>query len=238
MTTSAGADAHPEANDPRAGVPAPRGGGWQRLAFFVGVALVLVSQLAPLALGAIGHWLIVEDDLAAVDVIFVHAGHLPFRSIEAAEIYGDGFASEVWLAPISPTPESLALLDLGIDRPPGHYWRSLVLSRMGVPRNAIRVLSAEVLNTRDEVQSVADELTRRGLSSAILVTSKQHSRRVRMLWHRVAPEGLTAIVRPSASDPFDPDAWWTNTEDGQATLHELAGITAVWLGVGLRPERE
>lgn len=238
MTTSAVGDAHPEADDPRAGVPAPHRGGWRRLAFLAGVALFLISQLAPLALGAVGHWLIVEDELTRADVIFVHAGHLPFRSIEAADIYGDDFADEVWLAPISPTRESEALFDLGIERPPGHYWRSLVLSRRGVPRDAIRILSAEVLNTRDEVQSVADELARRGLSSAILVTSKQHSRRVRMLWDRVAPEGLTAIVRPSASDPFDPDAWWTNTEDGQATLHELAGITAVWLDIGLRPERE
>lgn len=68
---------------------------------------------------------------------------------------------------------------------------------------------------------------------------KQHSRHVRMLWRRVAPEGLTAMVRPSAFDPFDPDAWWTNAEYGcQAVLHELTGIAAIWLGTGLRPERK
>ena len=238
MTTSIRGDGHPEANDPGAGSPAPRRGRWRRLAVWVGLALFLANQLAPLALGAIGHWLIVEDGIAAADVIFVHAGHLPFRAIEAAEIYGDGYASEVWLAPIRSTPESQALLELGIEMATGHYWRSLVLSQMGVPRAAIRILSTEVLDTRDEVQSVADELVRRGLSSAILVTSKQHSRRLRMLWQRIAPGGLTAIVRPSASDPFNPDAWWTNTEDGQATLHELVAITALWLGIGLRPERE
>ena len=231
-------DARPPVDSPGDAAPTSRAGGWRRGAVFVGVALFVLSNFLPVALSGIGHWLVVEDDLAAADVIFVHAGPIPFRSMEAAEIFRAGHAAQVWLAPIRPTAESRALLELGIEMPPGQYWRGLVLTRLGVPGNAIRVLDTDVLNTRDEVQAVADELTRRGLSSAILVTSKQHSRRVRMLWHRLAPEGFTAIVRPSASDPFDPDSWWTNTEDGQATLHELAGIAAIWLGVELRPERE
>ena len=70
----------------------------------------------------------------------------------------------------------------------------------------------------------------------------------------VVPEGIDELNgrlggRPmilhsrhiAASSPYvaeDPDAWWTNTEDGQAVLHELVGLVDVWLGIGLRPERE
>ena len=57
MTTTANPDGHPEANDPYAVGPPASGGGWRRFAFLAGVALLMVSQLAPLALSAIGHWL-------------------------------------------------------------------------------------------------------------------------------------------------------------------------------------
>ncbi|NKB87415.1 MAG: hypothetical protein GKS06_04255 [Acidobacteria bacterium] len=231
-------DGHPPVDDPLGTAVAQPRGWWARIGVIVTVLLFVLSTAAPAMLRGIGNWLIVEDELAAADVIFVHAGHLPFRSIEAGDIYREGRAREIWLAPISPTPESLALQELGIDRPPGHYWRSLVLQRRGVPRASVRLLPAPVLNTRDEVQAVIDQLLERDFTSAILVTSKQHSRRVRMLWDRLAPDGMSAIVRPSASDPFNPDGWWKNTEDGQAALHELAGIAAIWLGIGLRPERD
>ena len=198
---------------------------------------VLLAVTAPWTLPAIGHWLVVEDTLARSDVLFVHGGHLPFRAIEAAKIFESGMAREVWLLPVAANAERRALEDLGIFQRPGHYWQRQVLERLGVPSSSIRVLDQEVLNTRDEVEAVARELQGRELSSVILVTSKQHSRRVRSLWQRSAPEHLVARVRWSRSDPFDPDSWWKNTEDGSAVIHELAGMIDTWLGGLLRPER-
>ena len=70
------------------------------------------------------------------------------------------------------------------------------------------------------------------------MTSKQHSRRVRILWSRHADEALEAVVRYADSDPFDPERWWRNTEDGQRVVHEVFGILNAWVGSPLRPERE
>jgi uncharacterized SAM-binding protein YcdF (DUF218 family) len=203
-------------------------------------ALLLAVTLivaAPAILRGIGRWLVVGDELARADAIYVHAGHLPVRALEAADLYLEGLAREVWLAEIVPTEENAALLALGLEVPSERHWNREVLLVRGVPHEAIRVLPVAVANTRDEVLAVAEELRRTGGRRAILVTSRQHSRRVWTLWRRYDAESLDAVVRPSRHDPFDPDRWWTNTRDGQAVLHELVGIVDAWLDLGLRPER-
>lgn len=202
------------------------------------LAALLVLLVGPPVLRAVGRWLVVEEPVGAADVLFVHGGHLPFRAMEAARLHGQGLAPEVWLAAIAPTPEEEALAGLGIEVPQGWHWNRQVLERLGVPAGAIRLLPEPVLSTADEVALVARELRRRGGRRVLLVTSKQHSRRVRVLWNRLAPAGLTAIVRPAADDPFDGDGWWRNTVDAQAVVHELAGILNAWIGSPLRPERE
>jgi uncharacterized SAM-binding protein YcdF (DUF218 family) len=200
-------------------------------------AVLVIAAAAPTLLRGVGRWLMVSDELAPADAIYVHAGHLPVRALEAADLYAQTLAPEVWLAATVPTEERAALEAIGVTIPPEWHWNREVLIARGVPAEAIRLLPFEVANTRDEIAAVAGELRRSGGTRVILVTSRQHSRRVRTLWRRAGDDGLAAIVRSSRHDPFDPDRWWTNTEDGEAVLHELVGIVDAWLGLGLRPER-
>jgi uncharacterized SAM-binding protein YcdF (DUF218 family) len=200
------------------------------------VGLVVVA--APRGLRSLGHWLVVDDALAEpADAIYVHAGHMPVRALEAADLFLAGHAPEVWLAEAVPTAERAALERLGLRVPVEADWNREVLQVRGVPAGAIRVLPRQVANTRDEVALVAEELRRVGGRRVVLVTSRQHSRRVRTLWRRHDVGELEATVRSSRHDPFDPDRWWTNTEDGEAVFHELVGIADAWLDLGLRPER-
>jgi uncharacterized SAM-binding protein YcdF (DUF218 family) len=211
---------------------------WRRRLVIAALLLaVTVIVATPAILRGVGRWLVVGDELAPADAIYVHAGHMPVRALEGADIYLDGLAREVWLAETVPTAERAALEALGLHVPAEDHWNREVLLLRGVPAAAIRLLPVAVANTRDEVVAVAEELRRSGGSRVILVTSRQHSRRVRTLWRRYDDEALDAIVRPSRHDPFDPDRWWTNTDDGQAVLHELVGIVDAWLDLGLRPER-
>src|SRR5712692_7626054 len=45
----------------------------------------------------IGYWLMVEDPLQPARAVVVLGGQVPFRAIEAARIYQQGLAPEVWL---------------------------------------------------------------------------------------------------------------------------------------------
>jgi uncharacterized SAM-binding protein YcdF (DUF218 family) len=209
----------------------------RRLALLALVAAAVLVAVAPALLRGLGSWLVVGDELVEADAIFVHAGHLPVRVLEAADLFLEGMAREVWLADTVPTEERAALEEVGVAVPTEWHWNREVLLARGVPAEAIRLLPALVANTRDEVGLVAEEMERSAGRRVILVTSRQHSRRVSTLWRRTAPSGLEAIVRPSRHDPFDPERWWTNTDDGEAVLHELLGIVDAWVGLGLRPER-
>jgi uncharacterized SAM-binding protein YcdF (DUF218 family) len=208
-----------------------------RVAAVVVVVVIAAVVAAPPLLRGFGRWLVVSDPLAPADFIYVHAGHLPVRALEGADLYNEGLAPEVWLAETVPTEERAALEAVGVEVPPEWHWSRQVLLQRGVPADAIRLLPVEVANTRDEIVAVVDELRRAGKSKVILVTSRQHTRRVRTLWRSAGARGLEAMVRPSRHDPFDPDRWWTNTDDGEAVLHELIGIADAWLDLGLRPER-
>ena len=241
-TGAAGADGGELADATLGANPSPERSRMRLLGSRRGVGLAAVAALlllltAPSCLGAIGHWLVVSDELAPAEAIFVHAGRVPFRAIEAARIYNDGFAPEVWLADIAPTMESAALARLGIERHESWFYNKKVLEAMGVPSEASRRLDQPVLNTYDEIQSVVGELQRLGARRVILVTSMQHTRRVRAVWRALADDQVSAIVRPTRRDSFDPDGWWRNTTDIKAVFVELVGLVNVGLGFPLRPEQ-
>ena len=62
----------------------------------VAVAAAAVA-LAAFALMEAGAWLVLEDPLQPADAIVVLGGGAPFRAMEAAKLYNQGWAHQVWL---------------------------------------------------------------------------------------------------------------------------------------------
>jgi hypothetical protein len=107
----------------------------------------------------VGRWLVVSDPLERANAVVVMGGHVPFRAMEAAEIYRVGWALEVWLSRQSSPAAEAALARLGLDLSVGdNAINRAVLERLGVPAGAIRVLSPGVRNTTEEL--VAREMAR------------------------------------------------------------------------------
>ncbi len=110
---------------------------------------------------------------------------MPLRAMEAAKLYRNGYAPEVWLT--RPTEPGAALEAMGIPYVGEDFYNSRVLMHQGVPEDAIRVLQPPILNTADELSAVSAALGEERHSRVIIVTSKVHTRRVRILWQRIAP---------------------------------------------------
>jgi uncharacterized SAM-binding protein YcdF (DUF218 family) len=127
---------------------------------------VVLFVAAVVAFFRVGQWLVVEDSLAPADAIVVLSGGLPERAIEAARIYHQGFASEVWISqPASPAAE-FAKLDihyLGED-----FYNEKILLALGVPPTAIRVLDQPAENTAAEVDEIAADMRADGASSCAI----------------------------------------------------------------------
>jgi uncharacterized SAM-binding protein YcdF (DUF218 family) len=157
--------------------------------------------------------------------------------MEAASIYREGLAPEVWLTKEVRTPEELALDRLGVRVVRGDAYNREVLERLGVKPEVIRLLGDGIWNTVDEVRLIAGELGRAGGDRVIIVTSKAHSRRVRATWATLVGASPKAIVRYAREEPYDAMGWWRNTRDALDVSREVFGLMNVWAGFPVQPDR-
>ena len=181
----------------------------------------------------VGRWLVVEDPLEKAQAIVVLSGRMPLRALEAAKLYRQGYAPKVWVTHSSEpgaTLEAMQIAYVGED-----FYNLRVLVHEGVPADTIRVLEPPILNTADEIRAVSAALEEERGGTVIIVTSKVHTRRVRILWHRLVAGHGQAIVRAASDDPFEPGRWWRTTGDALDVVRELLGILNAWSGMPLRP---
>jgi len=181
----------------------------------------------------VGRWLVVEDPLGKARAVVVLSGAMPLRAIEAAKLYREGYAPEIWLTHSTEPGETLE--EMGIPFAGEDYYNKLVLIHEAVPPQAIHVLEPPIVNTADEIKVIAPALARGKDGTVILVTTKAHTRRVRLLWRKLVPGQGRAIVRAASGDPFDPRHWWRTTSDALDVLREVLGLVNAWAGLPLHP---
>jgi len=192
-----------------------------------GLILGLVAFLG------VGRWLVLEDPLVKASAIAVLSGGMPLRAMEAAKLYRDGYASEIWLTHSSEPGETLG--EMGISFVGEDDYNTRVLIHEGVSREAIHVLETPVVNTADEIKAIGSALAREKDRTVIIVTTKAHTRRVRLLWRRLAAGKGRAIVRAASGDSFDPRHWWRTTSDALDVVREVLGVLNAWAGLPLHP---
>jgi len=183
----------------------------------------------------IGRWLVVEDPLEKASAIAVLSGRMPSRALEAARIYREGYASEVWLTRTIEPGASLQALFVPFTGE--EAYDRMVLMRKGVPESAIRVLDPPIANTADEMLAIGQALSKENQRTVIIVTSKVHTRRVKALWRHFSSADGQAIVRGVSDDGFDPAHWWANTSDALDVVREALGLLNAWAGLPVPPAR-
>jgi uncharacterized SAM-binding protein YcdF (DUF218 family) len=201
--------------------------------------LIVTAMLAVLAGGAawafchVGQWLVVEDQLESAQAIVVLSGGMPVRAREAAEIYRQGFAAQVWVTrPVGPAEE---LQQMDIPYLGEEYYSRKILIYLGVPADAIHILEKPVVNTEEEVLEIAAELRRGEGRKVIVVTAKPHTRRVKAIWKARVGESPRALVRYASGDDYDGARWWRRTHDALAVVREILGLANAWAGFPVRP---
>src|SRR5580765_6544826 len=96
----------------------------------------------------VGRWLVVEDPLVKARAIAVLSGAMPIRAIEAAKLYREGYAPEIWLTHSAEPAATLG--EMGIPYAGEDDYNARVLVHEGVPASAIRVIEPPIVNTADE----------------------------------------------------------------------------------------
>jgi uncharacterized SAM-binding protein YcdF (DUF218 family) len=212
---------------------------YRPLISYVALGMVLAAGCGLLALRHLGQWLAIDEPLRHAGALVVLGGGIPFRAMEAAGLYRAGWAPEVWLTEGVADERDAALEKIGIATLPEHELSRQILIKRGVPAGAIRVVPGSVNNTRAELAAViryAPRYTPAGSPEpVILVTSRSHTRRVRIIWDTLTHGGQPAMVRYAESDPYDALRWWRTTTDAFTTARETFGIANSWAGYPIAP---
>lgn len=180
----------------------------------------------------VGTWLVVEDPLEQSQVAVVLSGGIPARAREAAEIYREGAAHEVWVS--RPEDATEQLREMGIPYLGEAFYNQRILIQLGVPGEATRVLDPSIQNTQDEVQLISRLAREESIHRVIIVTSKAHTRRVRTIWRKLVGSDPALIVRYARDDTYDGAHWWRKTNDALDVVREVLGLANAWAGFPLK----
>ncbi|HXC48183.1 MAG TPA: YdcF family protein [Candidatus Sulfotelmatobacter sp.] len=183
----------------------------------------------------LGRWLDKEDPPQKAAAIAVLSGRMPSRALEAARLYNQGYAPQVWL---SYSVEPGATLEkLSVPYAGEEFYDRLLLLHEGVPDSAIHILAPPIVNTADEMRTFGQALRKENLHRIIIVTSKAHARRASVLWKHLAVKDGEAIVRGASGDGYDPAHWWRSTGDALDVVREILGLLNAWAGLPLQPAK-
>ena len=199
----------------------------------VRVALILtpVLLLTLFGLSRLGSFLVVEDPLQKADAIFVLGGTRFERPLEAVDLYNEGWAPKIFLFRQVMDAGEGELIKRGFPFPLESDVQYEALRRMGVPADALEVLG-EKDNTKVEAQEIHDQAVQHRWSRIIVVTSKQHTRRARLVVSRkLNGTNVQLIMRASRYDTTDPVVWWDDRPTLRFTLFESQRLLGYWLGI-------
>jgi uncharacterized SAM-binding protein YcdF (DUF218 family) len=201
--------------------------------FLVRGALVLAPCLLLIAvtLPRLGPWLVIQDPLVKSDAIIVLGGTMYERQLEAVDLHRDAWAPRIYLFRELIDWGELELIERGVPYTKVVDVQIDAMVRLGVPRGAIEILD-RAESTAAEADYVRQLVLARKLSRVIVVSSKQHTRRVRLVMRRrLADTGTEVIVRPSRYDRSNVERWWSERATLRFTLFETQRLLGYWLGL-------
>jgi uncharacterized SAM-binding protein YcdF (DUF218 family) len=153
-------------------------------------------------------FLIVEDAPVRADAIFVLAGSVPDRTLEAVALYREGYAPRIVLSRAPESPVFRLLEEMGVAFPSASQLARSIAEQLGVPPTDIVEVGGTAPSTFTESGDLLRYAAEQRYHTILLVTSKTHTRRASLIFRHVAAGCFLIVVRPSRYDSFDPGSWW------------------------------
>lgn len=180
-----------------------------------------------------GTFLAREDPLTKADAIFVFAGTLAERPLEAADLFHEGYAPRIVVTRAETEQAVFHLEKLGIRVATRFDLNQEILLRVGVPREALIVPRFVHDNTAEEARTLRELVDEHGWRRIIVVSSKYHLRRAGLAARRsLRGTDVGVILRGSRYDESTPGQWWKTRRDIRWLATELPKLLAYALGFG------
>jgi len=211
--------------------------GWRRraarlalLTLAVGIVLAWIWRDA--LLRRAGTFLLDADAAAKADVVVVVRGdEIRFdRALKAAALVRDGWSDRIYVSSALADPAARVLAVKGVVLPSAQDDIVSVLVQRGVPCERITVDAGPPGGgTEGEMRRLRAFMTSRGLTSALLVTSWFHTRRVKRTAAAILPEFRRAVL--AADDEDAAQHWWSQRYVAQTVVEEYGKLALAMLAI-------
>jgi uncharacterized SAM-binding protein YcdF (DUF218 family) len=153
-------------------------------------------------------WFLIEEDAPVqADAIFVLAGSVPDRTLEAVALYREGYAPRIVLSRAPESPVFRQLEEMGVRFPSPSELERSIAEQLGVPPRDIVEVGGSAPSTFTEAEDLLRYAGEQGYQTILLVTSKTHTRRAALIFRHVSAGRFRIVARPSRYDPFAPGSW-------------------------------
>jgi hypothetical protein len=184
----------------------------------IGVLVIPASRTA--VLRSVGWMLVAQDPLRPVDGIVIAVDARDSGVLEASDLVRSGLSRSVAVFADEPDPVDLELVRRGIPYEDYSAQQARLLRALGVEH--VEVIPHSITGTEDEGRIFPAWCDEHQLRSVIVVTSADHTRRLRRVFRRTMKgRATTVIVRGSRYSEFDPDHWWQKRSGIRIEITEL-----------------
>ena len=190
-------------------------------------AAAIVAALATVGsqplLRAAGHALIWEDPIQLVDVVVVPTWGGYYALLDAIDLIRDEKAARVAMITIPPDAAEREIERRGYGFDDWPTSMKNLLREGGVTDDQMVLISAPVGGTEDEIKQLAQWCRENRVTSILVLSTPEHTRRVHRTLARELP-GTNALVRPTSLSPFTADNWWRSRNglrDGLIEIQKL-----------------
>jgi hypothetical protein len=176
-------------------------------------------------LRAAGRALVAEDALGPADMILVTTASDGAGVLEAADLVRAGVATRVavFSSPMDAADRELVRRGLPFEDDAARSVR--YLRALGV--TSVEAIPDAVAGTEDESRALPPWCDRKGLGSLVVVTTPDHSRRLRRVLHRFMRGHSTRVaVRVARYSQFDAEAWWQTRDGARIAIVEMQKLLA------------
>lgn len=186
--------------------------------------VVLVSTLVPPVregiLRAAGHALVINEAVEAADIVVVPVWSGSEGAIEAADLVRTGIATRVAVlaGPSSRADKELTRRGVAY-RDETEVWTEL-LNSLGVGK--VEIIPQRAAGSEDEGAVLHSWFRQNAFRSAVLISTPDHSRRLRRVLRRsFGGEETRIAIQLTRYSEFDPDRWWETRAGLRIEIVEL-----------------
>jgi|GEM_PF-2090726 len=192
-----------------------------RRVVWIVAALALLVASPFLALRAVAWWIDCGEAPVKSDILVALAGEYS-RPAYAAELFAQGYAPDVWISRPERIPSHARLEKFGVHLPAEEEIDMKILLAAGVPEDRIHLYGHNASSTFEEAQALRADYAYAG-KKILIVTSRFHVRRARMIFRRSLPGAEIHVV----AEPYDAPQgdWWKDKDLAEnAVLETLKTI--------------